>query len=417
MTDNKEILMEAKELKYAIDKFMSRPCQAYMEGIISVLCCMSLAGEQLTVPLTDSEEAEDPGFSIKFLQDREQSLFLPVSTSDGECPSEMRTSMEVWQILQIACGDENINGILLNPWSDAVRVEGQAMELLSDFLEGKWNHQGYLYLSSKGIQGKCAVIKDIVGKDEEYIYDSFLICTGSGFVEQETKSCPKNLHRWRAQALKDKKVIDGNVIEPVEINSASGAAGFLLDGGSSHTLWHYEDIPEQDLPYEMTHFIFQGYEKYEDGFMANLITQDEYEMPINIFIDNAEETALQEGDACSMVVLGEASELKIFSSEDEFRRSGSAWALPSLCPAGTFPADNDWEHFQPSPHIIFTGYVIDCDYDDDPEEDELNQALLIQSLNLKFTLFLRREQKVAVGSVVEGVAWLFGEITDEQDRY
>ena len=106
----------------------------------------------------------------------------------------------------------------------------------------------------------------------------------------------------------------------------------------------------------MTKVHFYRYIPYETGFMGNF-DLSEYEIPINIFVDNAEDFPdLKECDA-EMDIYGIAQGFKLFKSEAEYEAAGTNMAVQSMIPSGTFSVLSEDKKFAPSPEIVYNGIV------------------------------------------------------------
>ena len=149
---------------------------------------------------------------------------------------------------------------------------------------------------------------------------------------------------------------------------------------------------------------------YEDGKMARMQTTGDYEIPVNIFIDNAEEIPEDMEGYCSMDICAVGSDIDIYASVDEYRATDSKMDVISMIPMGTFPANPDNEDFQQSPHILFTGKVLDVEWNPKAESAEANCCILIETLELLINLYLRYDKPVEKGFIVHGVAWLYGDM-------
>lgn len=167
----------------------------------------------------------------------------------------------------------------------------------------------------------------------------------------------------------------------------------------------------------MSKLIFCYFMDYEDGRMARFETTGNYEIPLNIFIDNASEMASAKEGPCSIDICGVGNGVRVFASEEEYLEAKTNFALESMVPIGTFPADPDDEHFEESPHILFTGKVIDVRQDPDAEADGPNYCVLVETLELSFYLYIRHDAPIEKGFIVHGVAWLFGDLEMEDDPY
>lgn len=161
---------------------------------------------------------------------------------------------------------------------------------------------------------------------------------------------------------------------------------------------------------EMTRLTFCRFMDYEDGKMAGMLTSGEMEIPVNIFIDNADEFKDAKKGECFMDICVVGSNIEIYSSEEEYEAAGSMMAVPSMIPMGTFSVDPENEDFEESPHILFTGRILDVEWNPDALDGEANCRLLIETLELIINLYMEYNAPVEKGFIVHGVAWLFGDM-------
>ncbi len=162
----------------------------------------------------------------------------------------------------------------------------------------------------------------------------------------------------------------------------------------------------------MSKFVFSYFMDYEGGKIARMYTAQQG-IPVNIFIDNAADFKDVAEGPCSIDVYGVGSNIQIFPSKDSYFEANFGLDSTAMIPMGTFPANKDEEDFEQSPHILFTGKVLKvepepCDNPDDP-----NYCLLIETLEFEFNLIIRYDSPVEVGSIIYGVAWLFGDLVLE----
>ena len=166
----------------------------------------------------------------------------------------------------------------------------------------------------------------------------------------------------------------------------------------------------------MNKFYFNGFEDYEDGKMARLITTGEYEIPINVFIDNANDYEDMGHGFCTIDVSAMGSSIEIYKDEEDYRSAGTCMDIISMIPVGTFPLDDDDEDFEESPHILFSGKVIEAEANPDADEDEPDYCLCIETLGFEMNLFVKSDEEIENGNIVHGVAWLFGDIVEESEQ-
>ncbi len=155
---------------------------------------------------------------------------------------------------------------------------------------------------------------------------------------------------------------------------------------------------------------FYCFSDYEEGKMAHTETTGDYEIPMNVFIDNADEYPELMECICEIDLKGVSGDTQVFATEDAYRAADTSFDTIAMIPMGTFsPRPNDTD-FKPSPHIIFSGIVREVAMNSDAPENEPNYKLLIETLDFSFHLFLRHEGKIETGYIAHGVAWLFGDI-------
>lgn len=159
----------------------------------------------------------------------------------------------------------------------------------------------------------------------------------------------------------------------------------------------------------MTDLTFCYFMDYEDGKMARVETTGEYEIPVNIFIDNADEFGELAACPCSINICGVGSGLDLYATEEEFRSAGTAMEPISMIPMGTFSPTNS-EDFEESPHILFVGKVLGVDWNPMAGPNEPNCCMRIQTLEMEFDMYTRCSAVVKPGYIVHGVAWLYGDL-------
>lgn len=80
-----------------------------------------------------------------------------------------------------------------------------------------------------------------------------------------------------------------------------------------------------------------------------------------------------------------------------------------MIPIGTFPLDEE-ENFRESPHIIFTGKILDVDRNPTAPPDEPNYCVTVETLEMTITVFFISAENISVGGILHGVARLYGNI-------
>jgi hypothetical protein len=168
----------------------------------------------------------------------------------------------------------------------------------------------------------------------------------------------------------------------------------------------------------MTNLFFDYFSDYEDnneeGKMARFNTEKDH-IPVNIFIDNAFKFNDIKKCLCTVDICGVGRDIDVYESEEEYHSAKTNMAEISMIPMGTFSVNDD-KDFKESPHIIFSGKVLDYEWNPEPEPDEPNICILIETLGLVFNLYASYDGKMDKGSIVHGVAWLYGDIVKAEDE-
>ena len=169
----------------------------------------------------------------------------------------------------------------------------------------------------------------------------------------------------------------------------------------------------------MSRLKFCYFMDYEDWEIARFETTGGMEIPVNIYIENADSFEYEPEGYAIVDICGVVKELKVYPSEEEYMKlpEEPKMAPMSMIPIGTFPESYpdppEDEDFDESPHIYFTGRVLKSEWDPDAGEDWTNCKLLVETLELELNIFLRNETPIPEGTIVQGVAWLFGDLQME----
>ena len=162
----------------------------------------------------------------------------------------------------------------------------------------------------------------------------------------------------------------------------------------------------------MDKFVFFrcGYGDVKDGLLARLETEV-HEVPFNVIVEDGSDLDLQEEDVCCAELYGTAGDdMKVWPTEEALYANGCDMAVPSMIPVGTFP--RTWEEpFFQNPWIQFVGTVLEVEAAPEPSSERSNYYLLVETLEMTINLYLRHEGPIEVGSILHGVAWLFGPVT------
>ncbi len=151
--------------------------------------------------------------------------------------------------------------------------------------------------------------------------------------------------------------------------------------------------------------------EYEDGRLFRVETA-ESGIPVNVFGQPGSDDGLEPGDACFADICGLCSDLEVYEDEDAYYASGTQFASVSMVPLGVFSAEGGGRG--DSPHIMFSGKVLDAEKDADAGPDDDNFYLRVSTLEMELHLFTRFEGDIKAGSTVHGTAWIFGKIRKER---
>ena len=165
----------------------------------------------------------------------------------------------------------------------------------------------------------------------------------------------------------------------------------------------------------MTHLYFHYFKDCEDGKMAHFETTGEERIPINVFIDNYENFRDALEGPCQMDIYGMGSDIEVFASEEEYYASKySAFSAVSMIPIGSFvPYGENEEARIDSPHILFSGRVLDVDRNPEPKDGEPDYLVYVETLEFDFYLYCGycgHIDNIEPGNIIYGVAWLFGDL-------
>lgn len=159
-----------------------------------------------------------------------------------------------------------------------------------------------------------------------------------------------------------------------------------------------------------TKVIFDYFMDYEDGKIARLKTTEEYNIPFNLFVDNADTIKIKTGECCFVDICGVGNDIEVFNSEDEYKKSDHTMASISMIPMGTFPAGSDHKNFVQSPHILFSGKVLNAEFNPCAKMDQPNYCITIETLGMNVKLYCRYEGTISTNNIIQGVEWLFGNL-------
>ena len=158
---------------------------------------------------------------------------------------------------------------------------------------------------------------------------------------------------------------------------------------------------------------FHGYLDCEDGKMAEMETTWDLPIPVNVFIENYHEACDAKEGFYELDLYAMGSGIKVYRTEAEYDASDERMAPVSMIPVGTFPADPEDKTFKESPHILFSGKVVDALWDSEAEPGNANCCMLIETLGLSMTLYAICDRPVEKGSIVHGLAWLYASMPKE----
>lgn len=164
--------------------------------------------------------------------------------------------------------------------------------------------------------------------------------------------------------------------------------------------------------------IFNSYLEYsEDETLARVETPvEELLVPINISLDEGADMDLKEGDLCSAALWSNDYEVEIFSSEDEYRKSGTQMAPVSMIPIGTFSANPEQDDFQQNAMILFTGFVREVERNPEPEDGAPFWKIRVETYGLVFDLYYFEDEPIEPGYLIHGRVWLYGRLHKSEER-
>lgn len=142
-----------------------------------------------------------------------------------------------------------------------------------------------------------------------------------------------------------------------------------------------------------TEVIFRKFFEADDNMLGHFRMEKGYHIPLNICIDNMHEVEIQPDEVQSITIHSISREIEVYPTEEMYEKSVGAWAPISLIPIGTFPADDEDEEWEASAHILFSGKVLEVDYNSDAEPERPNYALLIETVDMMFILHTFRTTK------------------------
>ncbi len=155
---------------------------------------------------------------------------------------------------------------------------------------------------------------------------------------------------------------------------------------------------------------FKYFMDYDNGKIARFeTTGDEEGVPVNVFIDNYTEKLDTSERSCEVDIYGIALDTEVYATEEEYDASQSEFRMASrsMIPSGTFSPEGEGAQ---SPHIIYTGKVLDLETNPDPKEGEPDYLLHIDTYGFDFYLYLDCKEEIKEGYIVHGSAWIYTNI-------
>lgn len=165
-----------------------------------------------------------------------------------------------------------------------------------------------------------------------------------------------------------------------------------------------------------TPLVFQGFDVYQEGkwetwTMARMQTTGPLAIPVNVHVMDCHRN-LQPGDLCCFLPDGWGGRVKVYPSEEALHADGCSLPVPFLTMGNSLrTAELGKTTAKEDPNILFTGKVLEVNFEPDADPQTTNCCLLVQTSELIFRLNLRRKRPIKVGSVLRGVTWLCGTIT------
>ena len=156
-------------------------------------------------------------------------------------------------------------------------------------------------------------------------------------------------------------------------------------------------------------FVFRNFTECEEREMARLETRNA-RIPVNVVAEKDTDFDLHDGEECFVVLFGIGNIVDIYPSKEALYSDNYTMDIPSVIPVGTFPIEDTEEPFEESPHILFVGKVVRVDFDSEAEDNQPNYCLTVETLEMTILLYLLHDGPIEVGSILRGIAWLFGSI-------
>lgn len=156
----------------------------------------------------------------------------------------------------------------------------------------------------------------------------------------------------------------------------------------------------------MTDVFLHELQDYDNGKIARLELAGEEKVPFALFADNAEKIEGRYGK-CKVDIQGIGSEIKV-SSAEEYAVSDHVMAEESMIPVGLFSPDGAEQ--QASPHISFTGRVLSVEENPTSSICGPRYGLVVKTYGMTFSLYIDYNEDIEVGNIIEGIAWLFGDL-------
>lgn len=159
----------------------------------------------------------------------------------------------------------------------------------------------------------------------------------------------------------------------------------------------------------MTKLYFDEYKDGTEGKMARMETF-QYKIPVNIHAEKGSDFSLSKDTLCEVEIFADEDEIYIYKDEEEYRKLEKQVAPIAMIPIGTFDTTPDGKPIKESPFVIFSGKVLQVEYNDKAENDEPVCCLRIESYDMNMNLFSWHQGKIEPGYYVHGMAWLYGTI-------
>lgn len=158
----------------------------------------------------------------------------------------------------------------------------------------------------------------------------------------------------------------------------------------------------------MTNMTFYYFIDYENGKIARMETIGDYEIPLNVLIENEHNLINMSQGQYKLILYAISDNLKFYSSTEAFNASSCNVACNSVFPIGVFSENPNNQNVKESPHILFAGKVMCVEKDAGNSEC----CIYVKTGYFGFYLYASFEDDIRAGYIVYGKAYLYADIID-----